>query len=110
MTSFEKGKLLRIVAICARLMKPWEGVGQNKRQMPLLLRTARHLYTWRVNDQRGLEVFAGRLRCQFACGGDSFGTVNRAYLRLVGPSESSSASSSPCRSFFEVDRPDWVYQ
>ena len=36
--------------------------------------------------------------------------VDRAYWRLAGLFESSTVASSPCHSFFGVDRPNWVYQ
>jgi len=99
-------KWLKNTAICARLMKFWVGEGRNKRKVPQLSKCARGLCAWAENDQRDLEMSVGPSKSWVALGGYSSGTVGQAFLRPVGLVESLSVASSPCHSFFGVDKPN----
>ena len=108
--SSERGKWPENMAVCIRLTKFLAGEGRNKRMDPRFSRRGSCPCAQGENDRMDLEMEAGLLKSRLACGGCSSGMVGRAYLWLADLFESSTAASSPSHSFFEADRPDWVYQ
>ena len=85
-------------------VKPWVGVDQNKRRMPLLSRHVGRLCVRAANDQ-DLEMSIGPSEIWFVDEENSFDTVDQVCWSLVDLSEFSTAASSPHHSVFEVGRP-----
>ena len=98
------------MAVYIRLTKFLAGEGRNKKRDPRFSRCGSCPSAQGENDQMDLEMAAGLLESRLSCGGHSSGMADQAYLRLTVLFESSTAASSPSHSFFEADRPDWVYQ
>ena len=100
-----RGKWLRGMMTHVHPMKLRAGKRRDRMGIFLILRPAMRLGSWRANDYRGLEVPAGSSKRLLEYEGSS-GTVDQAYPRMAGLSESSSAFSSPYRSSSGVDRPN----